>query len=42
MKKIGDKISTPHGEGIIQGLDILRQKYKVDVPNYGLVEVDKK
>lgn len=42
MKKIGDKIETPHGTGTIQGLDILRQKYKVDVPNYGLVEVDKK
>lgn len=41
MKKIGDKIDTPHGEGIVQSLDILRQKYKVDVPNYGIVEVDK-
>ena len=42
MKKIGEKIDTPHGEGTIKGLDILRQKYKVEVPNYGLVEVDKK
>ena len=41
MKKIGDTIETPHGKGTIQSLDILRQKYKVDVPNYGIVEVDK-
>lgn len=42
MKKIGDKIKTTHGMGTIQGLDILRQKYKVEVPEYGIVEVDKK
>ena len=41
MKKIGDTIETPHGKGMVQSLDILRQKYKVDVPNYGIVEVDK-
>ena len=41
MKKIGDTIETPHGKGVVQSLDILRQKYKVDVPNYGIVEVDK-
>ena len=41
MKKIGDTVQTPHGQGTIQSLDILRQKYKVDVPNYGIVEVDK-
>lgn len=41
MKKIGDKVKTEHGEGTITGLDILRQKYKVNVPNYGMVEVDK-
>ncbi len=41
MKKIGDKVKTEHGEGTITGLDILKQKYKVNVPNYGIVEVDK-
>ena len=41
MKKIGDKIETDYGLGTIQGLDILRQKYKVEVPNHGIVEVDK-
>ncbi len=42
MKKIEDKIKTEKGEGIIQGLDILKQKYKVEVPDYGIIEVDKK
>lgn len=41
MKKIGDEIDTPFGKGTIQGLDILRQKYRVEVPNNGIVEVDK-
>lgn len=42
MKKIGDKIETEHGIGTIQSLDILKQKYKVEVKDYGIVEVDKK
>ncbi len=42
MKKIGDKIETEYGTGTIQSLDILNQKYKVEVPEYGIVEVDKK
>ena len=41
MLKIGDKIKTEYGEGIVIGLDILKQKYKVNVPNHGIVEVDK-
>ena len=41
MKKIGDEIETPYGKGIIQSLDILRQIYKVEVPNHGIVEVEK-
>ena len=41
MKKIGDTVQTPHGKGTILSLDILRQKSKVEVPNYGIVEVDK-
>ena len=41
MKKIGDKISTEYGEETITSLDILKQKYKVNIPNYGIVEVDK-
>ncbi len=41
MLKIGDKIETEYGQGTVTGLDILRQKYKVAVPNYGIIEVDK-
>lgn len=42
MLKIGDKVQTEHGEGTIISLDILRQKYKVNVPEHGIVEIDKK
>ena len=41
MKKIGDKINTEYGEGTITSLDILKQKYKVNVPEHGIIEVDK-
>ena len=41
MKKIGDKINTEYGEGTITSLDILNQKYKVNVPEHGIIEVDK-
>lgn len=41
MLKIGDEIDTEHGKGKVIGLDILRQKYKVDVPDLGIIEVDK-
>ena len=42
MKQIGDQIETEAGVGIIQSLDILRQKYKVELPNKEIIEVDKK
>lgn len=42
MPKIGDKIQTKDGEGIVIGLDILKQKYRVNVPNIGIIEVEKK
>ena len=41
MLKIGDKINTEYGEGTIINVDILKQKYTVNIPNYGTVEVDK-
>lgn len=41
MKKIGDKVDTEFGEGTIVGLDILNQQYKVDVPNQGIIRIDK-
>ena len=42
MKKTGDKIETKYGIGTIQSLDILRQKYKVELSNHEIIEVDKK
>lgn len=40
MLKIGDEIETPEGVGQVIGLDILNQKYKVQVDNT-IIEVDK-
>ena len=41
LPKIGDKIKTEEGEGTVIGLDILKQQYKVDVPNKGIIRIDK-
>lgn len=41
MQKIGDKIKTEFGEGKIIGLELLEGKYKVDVPEHGIIFVDK-
>lgn len=41
LPKIGDKIKTPEGKGTVVGLDILKKQYKVDVPDVGIVRVDK-
>lgn len=41
MSKIGDVIDTDEGKGTVVGLDILNQKYRVDVPDKGIIEVDK-
>jgi len=41
LPKIGDKMKTEAGEGTVIGLDILKQEYKVDVPNQGIVRVAK-
>ncbi len=41
LPKMGDKVSTPQGEGTVVGLDILKQQYKVNIPNYGIIMVDK-
>lgn len=41
MPKMGDEIETEYGEGTVIGLDILSQKYKVEVPGHGIVEVKK-
>lgn len=41
MLKIGDKIKTEYGEGKIISLELLEGKYKVEVPDHGIVVVDK-
>jgi len=41
MLKIGDKIKTEFGEGKIIGIELLKGKYKVDIPDYGIVTIDK-
>ena len=41
MKQVGDQINTEYGEGTITGIDILNKKYKVNVKEHGIIEVDK-
>ena len=40
LPKVGKKIETEFGEGKVISVDILAQKYKVDVKEHGIVEVD--
>lgn len=40
MKELGGKINTEYGEGTITSLDILNKKYKVNIPNYGIIEIN--
>ena len=39
LPKIGKKVSTEKGEGKVISIDILNQSYRVDVPDYGIMEV---
>ena len=41
IPKIGDKIKTEEGTGTVIGLDILKQEYKVDIPDKGIIRVSK-
>lgn len=41
LPKIGDKVKTEHGQGVVIGLDILKQQYRVDVKDHGIVMVNK-
>ena len=38
LPKIGDKVETKEGIGKVIELNILEKKYKVDIPNYGIIE----
>ena len=40
LPKLGKKIETEFGEGKVISVDILKQKYRVDVKDHGIVEVD--
>ena len=40
LPKLGKKVETEFGEGKVISIDILKQKYRVDVKDYGIVEVD--
>jgi len=41
LPKIGSKVSTEKGEGKVINVDVLKQRYNVDVPNVGVIEVEK-
>lgn len=40
LPKVGKKVETEFGEGKVISVDILKQKYRVDVKEHGIVEVD--
>ena len=40
LPKVGKKVKTDQGEGKVISTDILKQTYRVDVKDYGIVEVD--
>lgn len=40
LPKLGKKVVTDQGEGKVISTDILKQTYRVDVKDYGIVEVD--
>lgn len=40
LPKIGKKTTTPNGEGKVISVDVLKQTYRVDVKDYGIVEVN--
>ena len=39
LPKVGKKVETEFGEGKVISIDILKQTYRVDVPDHGIVEV---
>lgn len=40
LPKVGKKVETEFGEGKVISVDILKQKYRVNVKEHGIVEVD--
>ena len=41
LPKLGSKVLTENGEGKVVELDILNGTYSVDVPNYGIVKMER-
>ena len=39
LPKVGKKVTTDHGDGKVVSVEILKRTYKVDVKDYGIVEV---
>jgi len=39
IPEVGKTVKTEKGEGKVISVDILSRKYKVDVPNVGIIEV---
>jgi cell fate regulator YaaT (PSP1 superfamily) len=39
MPKLGDRVETPKGIGKVVSLDILNLTYKVEIPEYGVLEI---
>lgn len=42
LPEIGDTIKTKEGEGKVISVDILNKKYKVEIENNGIIEMEKK
>ena len=40
LPKVGKKVNTELGEGKVISVDILKQKYRVSIPDNGIIEVD--
>lgn len=40
MPDLGKRVKTASGEGKVVSLDILKRKYKVDIPQVGIVEIE--
>ena len=40
LPNVGNMVDTNNGKGKVVSIDILKKKYKVDVPNVGIIEVD--
>ena len=40
LPSMGSQVETERGKGKVVSIDIIGKKYKVDVPNVGIIEVE--